>query len=206
MNPSELTPELLIDAYVSGVFPMGSEDGIEWYSPDPRGIIPLDAFHIPHGLQRALKKQRFEVRFNTSFREVMQACAERPETWITEPILETYCTLHHHGLAHSVEAWREDSLVGGLYGVALRGAFFGESMFHRETDASKIALVGLVHHLQARHFVLLDTQWTTPHLETFGACAIPKARYLKLLTRALATETDFRMPANPDNHGISSSV
>jgi leucyl/phenylalanyl-tRNA--protein transferase len=185
---------------------MGSEDGIEWYSPDPRGIIPLDAFHIPHGLQRALKKQRFEVRFNTSFREVMQACAERPETWITEPILETYCTLHHHGLAHSVEAWREDSLVGGLYGVALRGAFFGESMFHRETDASKIALVGLVHHLQARHFVLLDTQWTTPHLETFGACAIPKARYLKLLTRALATETDFRMPANPDNQGVSSSV
>jgi leucyl/phenylalanyl-tRNA--protein transferase len=206
MNPSELTPELLIEAYVSGVFPMGSEDGIEWYSPDPRGIIPLDAFHIPHGLQRALKKQRFEVRFNTSFREVMQACAERPETWITEPILETYCTLHHHGLAHSVEAWREDSLVGGLYGVALRGAFFGESMFHRETDASKIALVGLVHHLQARHFVLLDTQWTTPHLETFGACAIPKARYLKLLTRALAIETDFRMPANPDNQGVSSSV
>jgi leucyl/phenylalanyl-tRNA--protein transferase len=195
MNPSELTPELLIEAYVSGVFPMGSEDGIEWYSPDPRGIIPLDAFHIPHGLQRALKKQRFEVRFNTRFREVMQACAERPETWITEPILETYCTLHHQGLAHSVEAWRGDSLVGGLYGVALRGAFFGESMFHRETDASKIALVGLVHHLQARNFVLLDTQWTTPHLETFGARAIPKARYLKLLARALSTETDFRIQA-----------
>jgi leucyl/phenylalanyl-tRNA---protein transferase len=196
MNPSDLTPELLIEAYVSGVFPMGSEEGIEWYSPDPRGIIPLDAFHIPHGLQRALKKQRFEVRFNTSFREVMLACAERPETWITDPIIETYCTLHHHGLAHSVETWHEGSLVGGLYGVALRGAFFGESMFHRETDASKIALVSLVRHLQSRDFVLLDTQWTTPHLETFGACAIPRNRYRQLLAKALATQTDFRVPRN----------
>ena len=191
MNPAELTPELLIQAYVSGVFPMGSNEGIQWYSPNPRGILPLDTFHIPHGLHRALRKNRFEIRFNTAFREVVQACAERPETWITEPIVETYCTLHHRGLAHSVEAWRDDSLVGGLYGVALAGAFFGESMFHRETDASKVALVALVNHLQSKSFLLLDTQWTTPHLETFGARNISRSQYLKLLEKALQLDTHF---------------
>ena len=197
MDPSELTPDLLLEAYTCGVFPMGSVEGIAWYSPDPRGIIPLNAFNVPHGLRRALKKNRFEIRINSDFRGVIVACAQRPETWITEPIIETYCSLHQLGLAHSVETWREGRLTGGLYGVALHGAFFGESMFHRETDASKIALVALVNHLQSRNFVLLDIQWTTPHLETFGACSIPRSDYLELLAEALSTKTDFNTMEEP---------
>jgi len=187
-----IEPDLLLNAYAQGIFPMGMPGGeIGWFSPDPRGIIPLDGFHIPHGLARRLRRNPFEIRINTAFREVMQACAEREETWISEAIIRSYEELFKMGFAHCVEAWREDRLVGGLYGVALGGAFFGESMFHRETDASKVALEALVRRLRERGFTLLDIQWTTPHLATFGAKEIPRRQYLRQLRKALELECDF---------------
>jgi len=188
-----ISPALLIEGYLHGVFPMGMEDGeIGWFSPDPRGIIPLDeGFHVPHGLKRALARGTFEVRVDEAFEEVMRACAGRDETWITEEIIESYCELHRRGYAHSVEAWREGRLAGGLYGVALGGAFFGESMFHRETDASKVALHGLVERLRAGGFMLLDTQWITPHLRQFGAVEISRRQYLKRLGEAARAGGEF---------------
>ena len=181
-----ISPALLVEGYLQGVFPMGMEDGeIGWFSPDPRAIIPLDeGFRVPHGLKRVLRRGEFEVRVNQCFEEVMRACAGRKETWITGEIIESYCELHRRGFAHSVEAWREGRLVGGLYGVATGGAFFGESMFHRETDASKVALHGLVERLRERGFTLLDTQWITPHLRQFGAMEIPRRQYLRRLEEA----------------------
>ncbi|HVF73365.1 MAG TPA: leucyl/phenylalanyl-tRNA--protein transferase [Chthoniobacterales bacterium] len=181
-----IEPEILLEGYRIGVFPMAMADGsIEWFSPDPRAILPLDRFHVPHGLERIARKREFEIRFDVSFREVMHACAGRPETWINQEIVESYTRLHEMGYAHSIEAWKEGELAGGLYGVSIGGAFFGESMFHRVRDASKVALLGLVEHLRARRFVLLDTQWTTPHLEQFGALEIPRAKYLHLLNTAV---------------------
>jgi len=156
-----------------------------WYSPDPRGILPLDAFHIPHGLRRALKKGGFEVRFNTAFESVMDGCANREETWIDSCIKSSYMNLHHLGHAFSVETWMDGKLAGGLYGVALGGAFFGESMFHTVTDASKIALHALIKRLNERGFTLLDMQWVTPHLLTFGAREVPRSTYLRMLEGAL---------------------
>jgi leucyl/phenylalanyl-tRNA--protein transferase len=188
-----IAADLLLYAYRSGAFPMALEDGeISWFSPDPRAIIPIDeGFHIPHGLRRALKKNLFEIRVNTDFAGVMRGCGERRETWINGEIFTSYVNLHQLGHAHSVEAWQEGRLVGGLYGVALGGAFFGESMFHRVTDASKVALHALVMRMRERGFVLLDTQWTTQHLLNFGTCEIPRAKYLKLLARALEMECVF---------------
>lgn len=190
---SQIIPaSLLLEAYCRGIFPMAVEDGeIAWFSPDPRGIIPLDSFHIPHGLRRSLRKSSFEVRINTAFEPVIRACGERRETWISPEIVRSYLNLHELGFAHSVETWREDQLVGGLYGVSVYGAFFGESMFHRETDASKVALVALVQRLQEREFRLLDTQYTTPHLRSFGAVEIPRAKYMRLLKQALALDCQF---------------
>jgi len=181
-----ISPALLIEGYLHGVFPMGMEDGeIGWFSPDPRAIIPLDdGFHVPHGLKRTLNQESFDLRVNQSFEEVMRACARRDETWITGEIIESYCELHRRGFAHSVEAWRDGRLAGGLYGVALGGVFFGESMFHWETDASKVALHGLVQRLRERGFTLLDTQWITPHLRKFGAIEIPRRQYLRHLAVA----------------------
>jgi len=173
---------------------MGLEDGqIGWFSPDPRGVIPLDGFRIPSRLARVLRQGRFEVSIDRDFAGVMGACAERPAdgTWISDAILESYQALHRLGLAHSVETRREGRLVGGLYGVHLGAAFFGESMFHRETDASKVALVALVDRLQRRGFRLLDVQWVTPHLERFGAIEIPRAAYLRRLRAALDKQCDF---------------
>jgi leucyl/phenylalanyl-tRNA---protein transferase len=181
-----IPPEVLLGAYSQGVFPMAHDGEILWFSPEKRGVIPLDQrFHIPHGLQRALRKNPFEIRWNTAFREVMTACADRPETWIDEVILESYCALHQAGFAHSVECWDADGLQGGLYGVELPGVFFGESMFSRKTDASKIALVSLVGHLRERGFSLLDTQWMTPHLKQFGGYELPRKKYLAELGRCL---------------------
>lgn len=183
---------LLLEGYCSGIFPMGTEYGeIAWFSPDPRGIVPLDGFHIPHGLKRALKKGWFEVRINQAFEQVIRACAARSETWISKEIIASYLNLHQLGYAHSVEAWRDGRLAGGLYGVSLCGAFFGESMFHHETDASKVALVALVHRLQERQYRLLDTQYITPHLQTFGAVEISRTKYLRLLRQALALDCRF---------------
>ena len=187
-----IEPNLLLNAYAQGIFPMGMPEGdIAWFSPDPRGVLPLDAFRLPHGLARALKKNRFEIRCNTAFEAVMRACAEREETWIDEEIVRSYVELHRLGFAHSVEAWHGDALAGGLYGVALGGAFFGESMFHRETDASKVALHALVERLREREFALLDLQWVTPHLAAFGAIEIPRREYLRRLRTALALDRAF---------------
>jgi leucyl/phenylalanyl-tRNA--protein transferase len=191
---------ILIAAYSQGIFPMslGEDQGgeIGWFSPDPRGIIPLDAFSVPRRLARVVRQNRFEIRLDSAFEAVMHACAASPRgdhegTWISEEIIESYVALYARGLAHSVEAWREGKLVGGLYGVHLGSAFFGESMFHTETDASKVALAALVGRLRERGFTLLDTQWTTPHLEQFGAVEIPKTEYLLRLADALGRRTEF---------------
>src|SRR5687768_16018327 len=187
-----LSVDLLVSAYASGWFPMAVGEGdIRWFSPDPRGIIPLDTFHVSRRLARVVSRGLFRIEINRSFADVIRACAlaERdPEdagTWIDQEIFDSYCALHEAGHAHSIEAWQDGKLAGGLYGVALGGAFFGESMFHDITDASKVALVALVERLRNRGFTLLDTQWTTPHLEQFGAIEIPRARYLELLAEAL---------------------
>ena len=190
-----IAADALLSAYASGWFPMAVAPGdIRWYSPDPRGIIPLDTFHVSRRLARSLRQHRFEIRVNTSFRTVIEACADRENAdgdWIDGEIIESYCALHERGFAHSVEAWRDGVLAGGLYGVALGGAFFGESMFHRENDASKAALAALVDRLRGRAYTLLDTQWVTEHLAQFGATEIPRRRYLRMLDGALAVETAF---------------
>ena len=187
-----IAPEILLQGYRLGVFPMAMDDGaIEWFSPDPRGILPLDRFHVPHALERVVRNRVFEIRVDTRFPEVMRRCAHREETWINDEIIASYTRLHQLGYAHSVEAWSEGKLAGGLYGVALGGAFFGESMFHEVTDASKVALCGLVDRLRARRFTLLDTQWLTPHLARFGAVEVSRRQYMHLLGRAVALARSF---------------
>ena len=190
-----IPPETLFKAYASGWFPMAVAPGeIRWYSPDPRGIIPLDTFHVPRRLARALRGGRFEIRVDTAFRDVIVACSKREDAdgnWIDQEIIDSYVNLHALGHAHSVEAWRDGVLVGGLYGVAIGGAFFGESMFHLVADASKAALVALVDRLRTRGFTLLDTQWVTDHLVQFGAIEISRRRYLRLLDDASRTQADF---------------
>jgi leucyl/phenylalanyl-tRNA---protein transferase len=176
---------------------MATDGRIRWYSPDPRGILPLDGVHFSRRLARVARQGRFRIEVNRAFGDVIRACAaderdpQDPGSWINDEIVESYTALHDQGIAHSVETWLDDRLVGGLYGVALRGAFFGESMFHRETDASKVALVALVERLRARGYVLLDTQWVTPHLEQFGAIEIPRADYLRRLQGSLQLDCVF---------------
>jgi leucyl/phenylalanyl-tRNA--protein transferase len=189
----KITPEMVLYAYSIGVFPMADPDGqIHWYSPDPRAVFDLDRVRVPRTLRQTIRRCVFEVRVNTAFTRVIDACGKRPEgTWISPQIRRLYTSLHHMGFAHSVEAWRGGRLAGGLYGVALGGAFFGESMFHRVTDASKVALVALVERLGRRGFVLLDTQWLTPHLERFGAHEIPREEYLRRLKDALDRDCRF---------------
>jgi len=189
-----IDPAVLVRAYGQGIFPMAMEDGeIGWFSPDPRGVLPLDAFHAPSRLLRTAHSGRFDVRIDTAFEATMRACAEDREegTWISEEILESYLALHRLGLAHSVEVWQGTVLAGGLYGVHLGGAFFGESMFHRVRDASKVALVALVERMRHQAFTLLDIQWVTPHLAQFGATEIPRRVYLQQLARALALPREF---------------
>lgn len=183
----------LLAAYASGYFPMADHRNgvIRWFSPDPRAIIPLQSFKISRSLGQTLRKKTFEIRLNTSFEQVMRSCAAREDTWISETIVQSYLRLHTLGYAHSVEAWKDDRLAGGLYGVALGAAFFGESMFTRIRDASKVALVDLVERLRARKFTLLDTQFITPHLARFGAVEIPRAVYLRRLASALRRQPSF---------------
>ena len=184
--------DLLLQGYRLGVFPMAMEDhSIAWFSPDPRGIIPLETFHLPHGVKHAWRAGTFEIRMNSEFGEVIRGCARRPDTWINHEIVESYDHLHKLGHAHSVEAWDNGTLAGGLYGVAIGGAFFGESMFHRVTNASKVALVALVEHLRSRKFALLDTQWLTSHLAQFGAIEISRTNYLKRLRSAVELPREF---------------
>ncbi len=195
MNLSDsLSPELIVAAYCQGVFPMADEDTEEigWYSPDPRAIFPLHRFHVPQSLKRTIRRGIFEVRIDTAFEEVMRGCADREETWISEGIIEAYVALHRRGLAHSVEAWYEGALAGGLYGVALGGAFMGESMFTRITDASKVCLVALVERLRERGFVLLDSQLPSENLSRYGQIVVSRANYLGQLARALQLQRRFR--------------
>ena len=179
-----IDPAVLVRAYSQAIFPMAMEDGeIGWFSPDPRGVIPLDTFHLSSRMARVMRQGRFDLSTDTDFAGVMQACAEDREegTWISDEILASYVELHRRGLAHSIECRQDGRLAGGLYGVHLGGAFFGESMFHRVTDASKVALVALVERLRARGFTLLDIQWLTPHLKQFGAVEIPRGEYVTRL-------------------------
>jgi len=204
MHRPILTPDLLLRAYAAGVFPMaehGASEEIYWVEPERRGILPLDRFHVSRSLAQVVRQDRFEVRTDTAFAEVMAGCAAtapgRTETWINAEIVAAYTRLHMLGHAHSIEAWRDGRLAGGLYGVALAGAFFGESMFSRETDASKVALVHLVARLKCGGFTLLDTQYTTAHLERFGAIEISRARYQLMLRAAMQAEADFRRLDGP---------
>lgn len=188
-NDLPLTPDLLLRAYANGVFPMGDETGaVRWYAPDPRAHLPLDEFHVPHNLRRRVRRHEFEVTADRAFGAVIHHCADRPRTWITPRIIRVYTALYERGCAHSVECWQDDELGGGLYGVALKGAFFGESMFYRVSNASKVALVHLVRQLRAGGFVLLDTQYSTEHLERFGVVEIPRAAFERRLGRALERE------------------
>ncbi len=188
-----IDPEFLLMAYCNGYFPMADPKTgeIGWFSPDPRAIFELDEFHVPRSLKLTLKKKIFEIRVNERFEEVMRACGKREETWISEGIIQSYLLLHKLGFAHSVETWREGKLVGGLYGIAIGAAFFGESMFSRERDASKVALVHLVERMEARGYNLLDTQWMTPHLKMFGAKEISREKYLKRLKKAVVKKSSF---------------
>jgi leucyl/phenylalanyl-tRNA--protein transferase len=186
-----IPPDILLDFYRRGVFPMAMDGELRLFSPDPRGVIPLEKFRIPHGSRKILRDSAWKVTVNAAFEEVVLGCAERDETWIDETIFGSYAELHHLGHAHSVEVWRDGELAGGLYGVAIGAAFCGESMFSRVPGASKVALASLVERLRGRGFTLLDTQWVTPHLEKFGACEIPRSEYLEQLAKAVEMKTSF---------------
>jgi leucyl/phenylalanyl-tRNA--protein transferase len=194
----EIDPDTLLKAYAFGVFPMAqdrNDPALYWMDPDPRGILPLDSFHVPHRLARTVRQDLYRVRVDTAFEETMLGCAAattgRRTTWINDRILALYTELFRRGFAHSVESWEGDRLVGGLYGVSLGGAFFGESMFSRARDASKVALVHLVARLIVGGYSLLDTQYTTAHLSQFGTIEIPRSQYRRKLKRAIAQNGDF---------------
>ena len=190
--PEPLDPILVINAYAQGIFPMADHYGrIRWYAPDPRAILEHENLYISRSLRATLRKKVYEVNIDSAFESVMRHCAEREDTWINESFISTYTHLHYAGLAHSVEAWQNGDLVGGLYGVSLGGAFIGESMFSRVTDASKVCLVALVEHLKARGFVLHDVQYWTPHLATLGVTEIPRKQYERRLRAALRLECSW---------------
>jgi leucyl/phenylalanyl-tRNA--protein transferase len=199
MHAPRLTPQMLLRAYAEGLFPMAEkrdDPELYWVSPEKRGIIPLDAFHVPRRLARTIRNNRFQITTDHAFGAVMHGCAApgRGETWINDEILRLYAALHAGRHAHSVECWQSGELVGGLYGVRLGAAFFGESMFSRVRDASKVALVHLIEILRQGGFMLLDTQFLTAHLATFGAREIPRSEYLVLLHRAIARQAIWPSP------------
>jgi leucyl/phenylalanyl-tRNA--protein transferase len=194
----EITPQVLLKAYACGIFPMAesaSDPGMFWVEPEMRGVLPLERFHVSRSLRKEIARRRFDIRVDTAFARVIGACAEetaeRPKTWINARIARLYTELHAMGNAHSVECWREGELAGGLYGVHLGAAFFGESMFSRQPNASKVALAHLIDRLRAGNFLLLDTQFTTPHLKRFGAIEVPKRQYDDLLYEAVGGDADF---------------
>jgi leucyl/phenylalanyl-tRNA--protein transferase len=197
-DASLITPQVLLNAYACGIFPMADsadDPGLFWVEPKMRGVLPLEAFHLPRSLRKAIRAEPFEIRIDHDFRGVVAGCAavadNRPKTWINGRIRELYGQLHDLGHAHSVECWADGELAGGLYGVRIGAAFFGESMFSRRTDASKIALAHLVHRLSLGGFLLLDTQFITAHLARFGTVEVPRRRYGAMLEKAINTEADF---------------
>ncbi len=203
-KPLRITPELLLEAYRHGLFPMAEDrhdSRLYWIEPEVRGILPLDDVHVPKRLARKVRADHFDIRINTAFADVIEGCATaapgRWTTWINDDIIDLYDQLHEMGKVHSVEAWREGQLVGGLYGVAIGAAFFGESMFSRETDASKVALLHLIARLRYGQFRLLDTQFVTKHLSRFGAIDLPRELYRTRLGDALAHEGDFYSLPDP---------
>ncbi len=200
-----LTPERMLSGYAQGIFPMAEARdaaGLHWLDPRRRGIFPLDNFHISRSLAREVRRANYTIRTDTAFSEVVHLCAARPETWINAPLAALYDRLHAMGHAHSLEVWQEGGLAGGVFGVTLGAAFFGESMFSARTNASKIALVYLVDRLRQAGFTLFDTQFLTPHLASLGATEIPRATYRALLARALTRRADFAAPAVPDPHSL----
>ena len=202
---SVLTPEILLRAYAMGIFPMAeSRDGtaIRWVDPRRRGIFPLPEFHISRSLAQHIRRSCWSIRTDSAFAEVVSACADRPETWINAEITGLYLALHRAGHAHSLEIWEGEDLVGGVYGVTLGAAFFGESMFSRRTNASKTALAWLMHRLRTGGFLLFDSQFLTPHLASLGAVEISRADYQRRLARALTESATF----DPPDYGPTSSV
>lgn len=200
MDGGSLTADMLLRAYALGVFPMAEsreDPEVFWVDPRWRGIFPLDAFHISRSLARHIRRGGFEVSVNRDFDGTLRGCADRPETWINDTIFRLYTTLHARGFAHSLEVWEDGALVGGVYGVTLGAAFFGESMFSRRTNASKVALAYLVDRLRLGGFQLFDTQFITAHLRSLGAVEIPRAEYRRRLAEALARPADFIRPALP---------
>ncbi|PTX56272.1 leucyl/phenylalanyl-tRNA--protein transferase [Litoreibacter ponti] len=191
---AELTPALILNAYARGIFPMAEsreDEGLFWLDPEKRGVIPLDGFHISRSLRKTILREPFQIKVDTDFAGVIEGCADRAETWINGPIFGIYMDLFRAGHAHSVEVWDGDTLVGGVYGVTLRAAFFGESMFSRRRDASKIALAYLVSRLNAGGFRLFDTQFITPHLASLGGIEMTRSSYRQALRDALAAEANF---------------
>jgi leucyl/phenylalanyl-tRNA---protein transferase len=190
-----LDPDLLEEAYRRGIFPWSSEPAVTWWCPDPRAVFELDDFHVPRSLRKRIRQAGWTFHIDRDFEGTMRCCAEptqdRPSTWISEDFIVAYCELHRRGIAHSIEVYDGDQVVGGLYGVAFGGFFGGESMFHRRTDASKAALAHLTQHLRSRGFVLLDAQVMNPHLRSLGARDVPRVEFLRRLRRALALEVRF---------------
>ena len=207
MNATVITPEILLRAYAAGIFPMAQsrdDPEIHWVDPRRRGILPLDGFHISRSLRRRILHCGRQVRIDTAFADVVEACGARPETWISDRIFALYVALHRGGFAHSLELWEGPELVGGVYGVTLGRAFFGESMFSRRTDASKVALAHAVHRLRAGGFTLFDTQFLTPHLKTLGGVEIARSEYHRRLADALSPQA-METPARFDPAGYSPS-
>jgi leucyl/phenylalanyl-tRNA---protein transferase len=205
---AQITPDLLLHGYAMGVFPMAEardDATIHWVDPRHRGIFPLDNFHISRSLARRIRLSDYTIRTNTDFAGVLDACADRPETWINAEITALYLALHARGQAHSLEVWAGDDLIGGVYGVTLGAAFFGESMFSRRSDASKLALAFLVHRLRAGGFQLFDTQFLTPHLASLGAVEITRADYQRRLAAAIAQPASFDPPGYQPSVGVVSA-
>ncbi len=196
----DITPEVLLRAYEAGIFPMSEsydDPDIFWVDPRIRGILPVKNFHVPRRLKRTVRSERFKITINKEFTSIMEGCAasvgKRPKTWINGQIIELYTALHDMGYAHSIECWRNGRLAGGLYGIALGGVFFGESMFSRERDSSKVALVHLLARMRAGNFMFVDTQFTSKHLSRFGAIAISRSDYQSLLKQALGIKSNFKI-------------
>ncbi|MCT2540082.1 leucyl/phenylalanyl-tRNA--protein transferase [Sedimentimonas flavescens] len=202
---TKLTARMLLSGYAQGIFPMAeSRDAPElhWFDPQRRGIFDLQNFHISRSLAKAIRRETFTIRTDTAFRAVVEGCAERPETWINGPLFDLYDELFAAGFAHSVETWQDGQLMGGIYGITLGGAFFGESMFSRASNASKVALAYTVDRLRLAGFTLFDTQYLTPHLASLGATEVSRAEYRGRLAAALAIDADFTVPPIPDAHSI----